>query len=82
MSWRLTLWWAFVVLLIFGGARDSSLASITTPTGVDPEHGAFAAPIAMLIGLCSCGSPHSFAAPALIGGWGLIKGKSLVTRSG
>jgi len=65
-----------VVLLIFGGAAGFIAASIHDATGVDPEHGAFAAPIAMLIGLCIAGFLLILSAPALIGGWGLIKGKS------
>jgi len=64
------------VLLIFGGAAGFIAASIHDATGVDPEHGAFAAPIAMLIGLCIAGFLLILSAPALIGGWGLIKGKS------
>ena len=65
-----------VVLLIFGGAAGFIAANIHDATGVDPEHGAFAAPIAMLIGLCIAGFLLILSAPALIGGWGLIKGKS------
>ena len=65
-----------LVLLIFGGAAGFIAASIHDATGVDPEHGAFAAPIAMLIGLCIAGFLLILSAPALIGGWGLIKGKS------
>ena len=65
-----------VVLLIFGGAAGFIAASIHDATGVDPEHAAFAAPIAMLIGLCIAGFLLILSAPALIGGWGLIKGKS------
>jgi hypothetical protein len=65
-----------VILLIFGGAAGFIAAGIHDATGVDPEHGALAAPIAMLIGLCIAGFLLILSAPSIIGGWGLIKGKS------
>jgi len=65
-----------VVLLIFGGAAGFIVAGIHAATGIDPEHGALAAPIAMMIGLCIAGFLLLLSAPAIIGGWGLIKGKS------
>ena len=63
-----------VVLLIFGGIAGSIATGIHE--SVDPEHGALAAPIAMMIGLCVAGFLLLLSAPSIIGGWGLIKGKS------
>jgi hypothetical protein len=65
-----------VVLLIFGGAAGFIAAGMHEATGVDPDHAALAAPIAMVIGLCIAGFLLLVSAPAIIGGWGLIKGKS------
>jgi hypothetical protein len=65
-----------VILLIFGGAAGFIAAGIHDATGVDSEHGGLAAPIAMLIGLCIAGFLLILSAPSIIGGWGLIKGKS------
>ncbi len=62
-----------VVLLIFGGIAGSIATGIHD---ADPEHGALAAPIAMMIGLCVAGFLLLLSAPSIIGGWGLIKGKS------
>ena len=62
-----------VVLLIFGGAAGFIATGIHE---ADPEHGALAAPIAMMIGLCVAGFLLLLSAPAIIGGWGLIKGRS------
>lgn len=64
------------VLLIFGGAAGFIAAGMHEATGVDPDHGALVAPIAMVIGLCIAGFLLLVSAPAIIGGWGLIKGKS------
>jgi hypothetical protein len=63
-----------VVLLIFGSAAGLIAARIHN--AVDPDQAAFAAPVAMLIGLCIAGFLLILSAPAIIGGWGLIKGKS------
>jgi hypothetical protein len=65
-----------VVLLLFGGVASFIAVGIHDATGVDPEHGALAAPIAMVIGLCIAGFLLLLSAPAIVGGWGLIKGKS------
>ncbi len=62
------------VLLIFGGAAGLIAARIQNV--IDPDQAAFAAPVAMLIGLCIAGFLLILSAPAIIGGWGLIKGKS------
>jgi len=64
------------VLLLFGGAAGFIAAGMHESAGVDPDHGALAAPIAMVIGLCIAGFLLLLSAPAIIGGWGLIKGKS------
>ncbi len=64
------------VLFLFGGAAGFIAAGMHGATGVDAEHGALAAPIAMVIGLCIAGFLLLLSAPAIIGGWGLIKGKS------
>jgi hypothetical protein len=63
-----------MVLLIFGGAAGLIAARIQN--AIDPDQAAFAAPVAMLIGLCIAGFLLVLSAPAIIGGWGLIKGKS------
>jgi hypothetical protein len=63
-----------MVLLIFGGAAGLIAARIQN--ALDPDQAAFAAPVAMLIGLCIAGFLLILSAPAIIGGWGLIKGKS------
>jgi hypothetical protein len=63
-----------VVLLIFGGAAGVIAARIQN--ALDPDQAALAAPVAMLIGLCIAGFLLVLSAPAIIGGWGLIKGKS------
>jgi hypothetical protein len=63
-----------VVLLIFGGA--AGLIAARVQNAIEPEQAAFAAPVAMLIGLCIAGFLLIVSAPAIIGGWGLIKGKS------
>jgi hypothetical protein len=63
-----------VVLLIFGGA--AGLIAARVQSALDPDQAAFAAPVAMLIGLCIAGFLLILSAPAIIGGWGLIKGKS------
>jgi hypothetical protein len=63
-----------IVLLIFGGAAGLIAARIQN--AIDPDQAAFAAPVAMLIGLCIAGFLLVLSAPAIIGGWGLIKGKS------
>jgi hypothetical protein len=65
-----------VVLLIFGGAAGITLAGVHDATGIDPDHRALAAPIVMVIGLCIAGFLLLLSAPAIIGGWGLVKGKS------
>jgi hypothetical protein len=63
-----------VVLLLFGGA--AGLIATRVQDALDPEHVMLAAPIVMIIGLCIAGFLLILSAPAIIGGWGLIKGKS------
>ena len=63
---------AIVILLIFGAGAGAIAAGLH---GADAETGAFAAPIAALIGLSIAGFLLLLSAPAIIGGWGLIKYK-------